>query len=153
MGKQSKIQDIDHGWKHIKGELKAMKDAHVTIGVHESAPAYEDGTSQAQVAFWNEFGTTRGLPERPFIRTTADEKRNIYANFMKKEIDAIFHGVSTVRKSLERLGTKAQGDVRRKIKSIKTPPNAPSTIAAKGSSNPLIDSSTMLKSIDYEVHA
>lgn len=149
---KSTLRDIDRGWHHIKNQVTEMKDAHVSIGVLQTAPAYPDGTTQAEVAFWNEFGT-ESIPERSFIRSTADENRQAYSRLMANEVEKIFQRVSTVRLSLEKAGLRAQGHVRKKIRAIKTPPNAPATIAAKGSSNPLIDTSSMLKSIDYRVKA
>ena len=44
---------------------------------------------------------------------------------------------------LERVGIVAVGKVQQYMTDLKTPPNAPSTIAKKGSSNPLISSGAM----------
>ena len=49
------------------------------------------------------------------------------------------------------LGEKVVADVQRKIVALKDPPNAPSTIAKKGSANPLIDTGRLRQSIDFEV--
>lgn len=158
----SKIKDIDHGWKNIKNEVRKLKGAAVRIGIHQDAGMAMErtpegrkklsaATTMAQVAYYNEFGTRRGIPERPFIRTTADEKRAVYAKFMKQELFEVFKGRSTVQRSLERVGALAQGHVRKKIRAIKSPANAPSTIAAKGSSNPLVDTGHLIKKIDYQV--
>ena len=148
---KSTIKDIDHGWKDIKKDLKRMHGASVVIGVLQNAKAYKDGTSQAEVAFHNEYGTSKGVPERSFIRTTADENKAKYAKRMKKEVQAVFDGKQSVRDALTRVGLLAQGHVRKKIKDIKTPPNAASTIKKKGSSNPLIDTGSLIRSIDFEV--
>ncbi len=148
--KKSVLKDVDRGWVNIKRETMKMKHASARIGVLQSAPAYPDGTSQAEVAFWNEFGT-ENIPERSFIRSTADEKRGNYTRTMKGEALKIMAGKSTVKVSLEKVGLLAQGHVRKKIKNLKSPPNAPATIKAKGSSNPLIDTGLMLQSINYEV--
>lgn len=151
-----KVRDKDHGWNRIKREVKGMRKAKVRIGILSNAgnyPADEDGNeaSIAEVAYYNEYGTRRGIPERPFIRTTADEKREAYAKQLKAELLDVFAGTKTVLTALERVGAKAQGHVRKKIRDIKKPANAPSTIAAKGSSNPLIDTVTMLRAVNYEV--
>ena len=52
---------------------------------------------------------------------------------------------------LERVGIVAVGKVQQYMTDLKTPPNAPSTIAKKGSSNPLIDSGAMRQSVTYSV--
>lgn len=146
----SKLRDIDRGWKKIKHELGNMRGSYVQIGVLSSSPDYIDGTSMAEVAFWNEFGTKR-IPERPFIKTTADERAGTYKAFMEQQVVKIFQNRSTVKTSLNKAGVLAQGHVRKKIRDISTPPNAPITIKIKGSSNPLIDTGLLLRSIDYEV--
>ena len=52
---------------------------------------------------------------------------------------------------LERVGIVATGKVQQYMTDLRTPPNAPSTIAKKGSSNPLIDSGMMRQSVTYSV--
>ena len=52
---------------------------------------------------------------------------------------------------LDRVGIIATGKVQQYMTDLKTPPNAPSTIAKKGSSNPLIDSGMMRQSVTYSV--
>jgi hypothetical protein len=53
--------------------------------------------------------------------------------------------------TLSKLGIMAQGDIQGEITSLSTPPNAPSTIRRKGSSNPLIDSGEMRGAVTYKV--
>lgn len=52
---------------------------------------------------------------------------------------------------LDRLGIIAVGKVQQYMTDLKTPPNAPSTIAKKGSSNPLIDSGMLRGSVTYSI--
>lgn len=160
MAKKSTLKDIDHGWKNIQRQVEDLHKANVRIGIHADAgnaqmrmPDGSIATSDltlAEVAFFNEFGTDK-IPERPFIRTTADENKGKYHKRMQRELDAVFAGKAKVKKSLERLGSMAQADVRKKMKNLRTPPNAAETIKRKGSSNPLIDTATMLRAVDYEV--
>ena len=53
---------------------------------------------------------------------------------------------------LEQLGAMAVGEVQKYVTELDTPPNAPSTIRQKGSSNPLINTGALRQSITYEVH-
>lgn len=144
------VKEIDRGWNRIKKEIEKSKKAYVKIGIFQSAPSSEDGVTQAEKAFWNEFGT-KNIPERSFIRSNFDEQVNKYFKNVRDQFLKIYDGTSTVSTSLEKLGQKVQSDIRKKIKNVKTPPNSLATIKAKGSSNPLIDKSDMLKSVDYEV--
>ncbi|MFN3506212.1 MAG: hypothetical protein ACK4ZU_01965 [Allorhizobium sp.] len=52
---------------------------------------------------------------------------------------------------LRKLGIKAQGDIQEEITSLQSPPNAPSTIAQKGSSNPLIETGELRASVAFKV--
>lgn len=156
----SKIKDIDHGWKNIKREVAKMNDAAVRVGILQDAGKAMERTETgqtvpsdatvAEVAFFNEFGT-KTSPERSFIRSTADENRALFSKFIKQQMHEVFAGTRTVQAALERTGLLAQGKVRKKMRDLKAPPNAPATIEAKGSSNPLIDTSHMLKKVDFEV--
>ena len=54
-------------------------------------------------------------------------------------------------RALNLIGMKGQALMRQRIVDIDTPPNAPATIAKKGSSSPLQDTGEMLREIDYRV--
>ena len=55
------------------------------------------------------------------------------------------------RTTLRKLGIKAKGDIQAEIVALQTPPNAPSTIRQKGSSNPLIDQGELLGAVTYKI--
>lgn len=127
---------------------------HVKVGF----PAGEADADNIQKAIWNEFGTSRGIPERPFMRNTMRKKRSEYRAAMKAAAATIIEqaalGESVAkekRKTLKKLGIKAQGDIQAEITSLRTPPNAPSTIQQKGSSNPLINSGEMRAAVTFKV--
>jgi len=102
-------------------------------------------------AIWNEFGTSRGIPERPFMRNTMRNNRGKYRKAMISEAAGILKGTIAVRIVLAKLGIVAQGDMQQEITSLSSPPNAPSTIRAKGSSNPLIDTGAMRQAVTWEI--
>ena len=102
----------------------------------------------AQIGRWNEFGTDRA-PARSFLRSTAAIYRRVYA-------DAITAGVSlAVRRGNAGIATKAvrgtaqlyHRDILRRIGAGIRPPNAPSTLARKSGTTPLIDTGAMRASI------
>lgn len=101
-------------------------------------------------AIWNEFGTVN-IPERPFMRNTVAKKKSIYKRHMRKAASQIMAGSSTIPVVLNKLGILVQGDIQGEITSLNSPPNAPSTIRQKGSSNPLIDTSAMRQAVTWEV--
>jgi hypothetical protein len=117
----------------------------------------------ADIATWNEFGTKAtskhpGIPARSFMRSTFDEKLRTYERFIQKNLGKVGgsmvrtgQGGITAEMFLNLLGEKIRADVQRKIVKLKDPPNQPSTIRKKKSSNPLIDTGRLRQSIDFEV--
>lgn len=137
--------------------LKGMRGAFVTVGVHEDAGSYEgnDAPTVAEVALWNEFGTTK-TPERSFIRSAIDENEPLINQWREELINKIVNEGWTVEKALEALGFRVQVLIQNKIKSDVPPPNAPSTVAAKTREGvaqvTLQNTKLLLRSITYKVH-
>ena len=102
-------------------------------------------------AIWNHYGTSRGIPSRPFLLNAIRKNRRKYLEAMRTSAPKILRGEVTLQQFLSRLGILAQGDIQQEITNLRTPPNAPSTIAAKGSSNPLIDTGEMRQKVTWKV--
>lgn len=102
-------------------------------------------------AIWNHYGTSRGIPSRPFLLNAMRANRRKYLQAMRTSAPKILRGEVTLLEVLRKLGILAQGDVQKEITDLRTPPNAPSTIAAKGSSNPLIDTGEMRSKVTWKV--
>lgn len=131
----------------------AKLDKHaVAVGVHEDAGMHGDsGTTVAQIAAWNEYGTSR-IPERSFLRTTVHESEKKYVaalrKIVKKSIDSDEKNPKTM---MGLFGRQVENDVKKKIVDIREPPNNPATIARKkGVDNPLIDTGQLLNSIRWK---
>lgn len=122
----------------------------VKIGLPKGANPYPDGTSVILVGIWNEFGT-RANPERSFLRAAMREHRQKYRRIVKRLLARVTSGTLSAQAALELLGTEAAADVRTMVVAVSEPPNAPETIARKGSSNPLIDTGHMRQSITHQV--
>lgn len=110
------------------------------------------------IASVHEFGVTiqqeRGsivIPERSFMRTTFDEKKAEWFEFVKRQLNNVFEFKIDAQTLYARLGARMVGDIQEKITDLDAPPNAPSTISKKGSSNPLIDSGGLRRSITFRV--
>lgn len=128
-----------------KGGIKS-----VDIGVFASAK-YPDGTHVAAVAAWNEFGTVTS-PERPAIRIANKENEDNLVRLIKRTIDPKKMVITKRIGGL--IGANHQGAIQKSIVSLRDPENAPSTIKAKNSSNPLIGKEGLyLKSITYKVNS
>jgi hypothetical protein len=136
-------------------ELKKLKTAFVSIGVHEGGKAYKTGESVVSVALWNEFGTER-IPQRSFIRSTVDEHAPEINEWRAQAIEKIMAGRSTVDHELNAIGNRIQLLIQNKINSNVPPPNAASTRARKKRNKvaprTLVDTGVLYESITYKVH-
>lgn len=148
MADQTRTVVRDKGWNRIERELKKLMRGVTAVGFFS-----EDNTAEglfiASIAFWNEYGT-KHIPSRPAIRNWLDSKRRKIAEFKKTLLNQIYDGFSNSDLALKRLGEFAQGEIKQSIINLKLPPNAPATIARKGSSNPLIDTGRMVASVRHK---
>jgi hypothetical protein len=88
-----------------------------------------------------------GVPERSFIRAWADENEQRNKANLRKIAEEVFDGKYDIRTGLDRLGLLFVGKIQARIKGHIAPPNAPSTIAKKKSSTPLINLGQLWSSI------
>ena len=150
----NKTIDIDRGEKEILRQVEAMKKKpFVKIGILGNAGNHkETGTPVVLYAGANEFGTRDGrVPERSFMRSTMDQENRRLSRETEKLVSQIAQGRQNVMSVLKILGLSIQAKIRKKITTLSSPPNRPSTIAKKGSSNPLIDTGQLRSSINFEV--
>ena len=168
------------GGKKLQKLLKEAGKSGVTrveVGFFSTAK-YEDGTPVAAVAAWNEFGTGPhtirakpgkvlafagsdgnlvfaksvehpGIPERPFFRRAIAEIESGLPKILKQGINPETMVVD--QRLADLVGAYAQGQVQDSIILLRDPPNSPSTIRAKQSSNPLFDSGFMKASVTWRV--
>ena len=92
------------------------------------------------------------IPERSFMRSTLHKESKKISILQKKLLKQISKGEITTTTALGLLGEFVSDKIKQKIVSISDPPNKPSTIRSKGSSNPLIDTGQMKNSVTYEVN-
>lgn len=134
---------------------KMFKDKNVAVGLPRGKINNTIANAQAslvEIAVWNEFGTRDGrIPARPFLFYTLHTRQDRYIGALADGVRRVIHGKTTVGNVLDRLGIVTSGDVKLRIRELRDPPNAESTIVRKGSSNPLIDTGNLRQSITYEV--
>lgn len=100
----------------------------------------------AQVGFWDEFGTATSRP-RPAIRMTVAAKSKSWGPRMAKLAKAVDYDNAKI---LGGMGEVIQGQIKQTINNWPAD-NAPLTVAIKGFNKGLIDSSVMVRALDYEV--
>ena len=153
------VVDIDLGFRRIVREINSLNNVRIQVGFQEGTitepqtkgnRVKEAGLNMAQIAAQNEFGTAT-IPQRSFIRTTWDENINQIESVIRSQITGIIDGTRTNNAAYATIGNVIVALIQRKIYQIRSPPNAPSTIALKGSSKPLIDFGQMVASVRYIV--
>lgn len=147
---------------------KRMRDAqkikaHVGVLASKGGNAKHSGSDMTliELAASHEFGTADGhIPERSFIRGTLFGR---VAEQLKQKVaelaTSVVMGTVDVKTGIGRLGAWASTEIKNTISHNEAdgygeypyPPLADSTIAAKGSSTPLVDTGQLLNAITWEV--
>ena len=151
-----RVQTTTEGKQAVELALRRLAerlqrgDTQVLVGVPTGAGSYEDGLTIATVAAVNEFGSADGkIPARPFLHPAIQEGAPMFRRIAELRLPDVIAGKENLLKALHQMGTLGVSLVQEKITDIRTPPNAPSTIAKKGSRKPLIDTGALRQSIDY----
>ena len=130
------------------------KGLDIAVGIPKGGKSigtrYPDGTPVLAVAFYNEFGTET-IPARPFIKNGGRIATKKLEPILKKVIKAVNNDKAKLKNEFEKVGLLAEAIVKKYIVQLKSPPNAQSTIDAKGADNPLVDTNLMKNSITSQV--
>lgn len=144
-------QAVEEAMRRLAERLK-KGDTQVLVGVPTGSGSYEDGLTIATIAAVNEFGSADGkIPARPFLHPAIAEGAPMFKRIAELRLPDVIAGKDNLLKALHQMGTLGVSLVQQKITDTYTPPNAESTIKAKGSSHPLIDTGALRQSIDYLV--
>lgn len=134
--------------KKIKEKFGKARNKEVAVGFPKGkVQAYPDGTEVAFVAACHVYGM--GVPRRDFMGLALDGIKEKAIPIMKMLAKVDNEGQAMAL--MNAAGLVSQDEIKKAIVDLDTPPNAPSTIAQKGSDNPLIDTSHMLQSVTYVV--
>lgn len=145
------VQEKDFGLDGIIRRAVAMAgDSYALVGIFEGAVAEEDGktASIAEYAGYNEFGTSK-IPARPWMRTGYDQSIARIQAQMDGAALAALDGANVDPLTVG--AVNMQEALKRSIVDGNWAPNAPSTIEAKGSSRPLIDTGAMRNAVLWQI--
>ncbi len=137
--------------KELSEKLSALTKSNVEVGflggkAHQDSPDF----TVAEIATVHEFGSDDGvIPERPFMRQTFEKNGN-YVELLAKSTRELIEGQKT-SKVLFKIGETVRADMVKEIGSGDFTPLAESTVAAKGSSKPLIDTGFLRNSIEWRL--
>ena len=156
MAKKSKVIVKDRGYAKRTAAIHRMAKTPIdlTIGVHaeEGAASEDGGPTVAAIASIHEFGEGN-QEQRSWLGAYVDENGDAIRGRIKKVAEAAAAGKVELERGLGVVGELAVDGIIARIRARIDPPNAESTIAAKGSDVPLIDDSQFVGSITYKVGA
>lgn len=140
----------------LKELLKRMQQPEnsVLVGVPAGAEHVDETTGEkatmAKIAAIHEFGADN-IPERPVLRQGTRNGMKKLQRVTEAHLRAVLQGKMTLIQVVQRTGVLIVGEVKREFTSPAPAfvPNAPATIARKGSSRPLVDTGQFRQSITY----
>ena len=173
--KRIKITDDSTKMDRLTEELKKLKGTTMIVGV--IGKEGQEDFSLVDLATVHEFGvkikvtrkmrnwflamgyplrsdtTQIEIPERSFIRTTADEQEDEIQKQGGRLLRKVALGKMDAKTAMDKLGNLVVSMIQNKIKEIEKPPKTQMTIdlSETGGTSPLQDTGRLWQSIDYEV--
>jgi hypothetical protein len=156
VAKGVRIRSRDKGYDALTKRIYGFGKVHLKVGVFSTDPKVDhDGKAQpvtvVMVAEWMEFGVPGRIPARSFIRAWFDENKPECQVQIAKALRAVTRGAITKERALALLGERFAAGMKARVAQGIPPENAPSTVARKGSSVPLIDTGQLRSSITFQV--
>jgi len=174
------IKDDQSGYRRLTGELNKLRGAELVVGVisdekhsadseitlKELAAVHEYGVTikvtEAMRGFFAAIGyplsgatTTIEIPERAFIRRTADKKKAQIRKDGRRLLNQLIQGRISAQQLLDKLGNLLVSMVQETIAEVDSPPLSQMTkdlrSGASGGESPLQDTGRLWQSIDYEI--
>ena len=149
------IKDNKAKLDKIIKDLQTLEKLEAKIGILDDAGSTFKGERIVDYATIQEFGNKdQGgfVPERSFIRSTADEN-NHWIKALEQAANQVIDGVETPGLAMTLVSIRARDDIKKKILDgdSKWAPLRESTIKKKGSSKPLIDKGFLINAIKYKI--
>lgn len=136
--------------------VRHMDDQQVMVGIPRGKQhTSPDGQSvdMSLIANVMNFGSpSRGILARPFVEPAINQNMGKYQKLMAREAKGILLGRDKLNQALAKAGMAMVADIQDYMVShTGFAPLAASTIKAKGSSKPLIDTDQLRQAITYKV--
>lgn len=152
-----KVRRKNPDWiKLFENKIASLREKEVAVGFPANkgmgTPYYPNGASVLEVAVQNNYGVPPHIPARPFMDISAIRIQKKMKAIVANDVRLMMNGnVSSPDKVMKRWGVIGKSKIQKTITDYAWIPNAPSTIAMKGSSRPLIDTGHMRQSVTYVV--
>lgn len=146
--------NIQHNINTIAG-AKKIRNVRMNVGWFEDSK-YNDNTKIGDVAYYQEYGTSKGIPQRPFMRPAQMENEELWQKLFTQEVKKSVERGEPIKQAMERLGLVVQGDIQKAITDVMEPPLKESTIKGRlrrgnTSVKPLVDTGMMLATVQHKV--
>lgn len=169
---RSEMIHRDHGKGRIMKALLGMSNQRVMVGWPGDGPVHSDvehtigksgkirtkkhkrsaGMTVAQIAVVHEFGAPLvGIPARPVMAQTNKKYREAMGPLQARLLKQIYEGKLSEAQALKQLGVFWEGRIKAMFREGTFAKLKPATIAAKGSSAPLIDTAQLRNSCTSRV--
>ncbi len=162
------VKSVDKGWAKIVKMARQIKQRknYAKAGVLGNDGAVEvkgkpptpgrsgEGVSNIELAAIHEFGAPgAGIPERSFIRSSFEAHRPEYIALLAKLLPKVIENKMQLNQALGLVGARMAADMKNGITTGAgiPPPLEDATVAAKGSSRPLVDTGQLVNSITWAV--
>lgn len=152
------VEVQDGVWKKLYSMVKDLDKKYVKVGIlsDKGGQEVEEGSdlTMLDLGVIHQFGTEDGrVPARYWLTTYFESKPDEVSAKVSELAKAVVMNKVDVRRGLELLGLWATAQVKKTITAGEPlpPPNAPITIARKGSDRPLVDTGRFVNSIAHEV--
>ena len=150
------------GLEKLDKELKYLQTHAVKVGIlgddGDKESDESEGTTVLEYALYNEYGTKRGIPARPFFRTSVatDEAQKEIKDYMKSQVELIIAGELTGEEAYNNLGNFVVKKIKDTIDKGGFTALDPKTIKLRekrgnNSTKPLMDTHSLYNSINYEI--
>lgn len=118
---------------------------------------YPDGTSLAEVAIWNFYGTET-IPPRPVLRIAAEnvmsnneEIKKAFTAYLRNILVNVKDAEKLEKEMLRKIGVQVIKEAKRIIESGgELQHNAPLTVRKKGFDKPLYETGLLMKNLGYD---
>jgi len=150
----NKLVIKDKGYKQVKINLDNIHRARTKVGLPQEgtikAGEVKSMLDLVRIGAIQEFGAPkRNIPQRSFVRSTFDNRKSNLLSICQSQYKNVVLGKLPAKKALGIIGEYLTNETKMAIKNRIPPPNAPMTIAQKGSDVPLIDTAQMIQSIQH----
>ncbi len=158
MSPKISIKQNGEGLNNLKKALATLTKKEVLVGIPaEEASRKGEGPNNAELAFIHTLGSPlRNIPARPFLEPAIndpDNRKLINAQLEQAAKAALEGDEALLDQKLNLAGTVASNAAKQWFTSSKNnwAPNAPATIAQKGSDKPLIDTAQLRRAVNHIV--